>query len=373
MTCVSMGNPHVVMYCRHVAAVPLEWLGPHFERLPIFPNRINVHFVQVHRRAKSTMRTWERGSGITLACGTGACAVCVAGVLTGRTGRQLLAHLPGGDLELDWAADNHVYMTGPAVEVFSGEWERNGRTSSMKLDSPFLNKLGGLLGSAAVRWWMGTLDYKVAYYDRTIDPIFPECRGQKIYIFWHEYILFPLYLRGHCNLAMLLSRHRDAEVLSHAAHHLGFEFVRGSTNRGGVAALRQLLARSRQMHLTITPDGPRGPRRRLAPGCVYLASKLGLPLVVMGYGYDRPWRVAAPGTTLPSRARTRGPGDPQRRNLRPARPGPPRPGAFPPEDRAPPESPDRRGRVLGRLRRAEAGPAKLGRRAVPLRPSKCAP
>jgi lysophospholipid acyltransferase (LPLAT)-like uncharacterized protein len=161
----------------------------------------------------------------------------------------------------------------------------------MKLTSPFLNKLGGLLGSAAVRWWMNTLDYKVAYYDRTIDPVFPECQGQKIYIFWHEYILFPFYLRGHCNMAMLLSRHRDAEILSHAAHHMGFQFVRGSTNRGGVAALRELLARSREMHLTITPDGPRGPRRQLAPGCVYLASKLGLPLVVMGYGYDRPWRV----------------------------------------------------------------------------------
>ena len=161
----------------------------------------------------------------------------------------------------------------------------------MKLESPFLHKLGGLLGSAAVRWWMSTLDYKVVYYDRAVDPIFPECRGQKIYIFWHEYILFPLYLRGHCNLAMLLSRHRDAEVLSHAAYHLGFDFVRGSTNRGGVAALRSLLAKSQDMHLTITPDGPRGPRRRLAPGCIYLASKLRLPLVVMGYGYDRPWRV----------------------------------------------------------------------------------
>jgi lysophospholipid acyltransferase (LPLAT)-like uncharacterized protein len=92
-------------------------------------------------------------------------------------------------------------------------------------------------------------------------------------------------------MAMLLSRHRDAEVLSHAAHHMGFEFVRGSTNRGGVTALRELLAKSRTMHLTITPDGPRGPRRQLAPGCVYLASKLELPLVVMGYGYDRPWRV----------------------------------------------------------------------------------
>jgi len=161
----------------------------------------------------------------------------------------------------------------------------------MKLDSPTINRLGGLLGSAAVRWWMETLDYKAAYYDRRIDPFYPDCSGQKIYIFWHEYILFPLYLRGHCNLAMLLSRHRDAEVLSCAARHLGFDFVRGSTARGGVAALRELLARSQTMHLTITPDGPRGPRRRLAPGCVYLASKLGLPLVVMGYGYDRPWRV----------------------------------------------------------------------------------
>jgi diaminopimelate epimerase len=123
MTCVSMGNPHVVFYCRQVAQVPLELLGPFFERQPIFPNRINVHFVEVQSPREVTMRTWERGSGITLACGTGACAVCVAGVLTGRTDRSLLAHLPGGDLHLQWADDNHVYMTGEAVEVFSGEWD----------------------------------------------------------------------------------------------------------------------------------------------------------------------------------------------------------------------------------------------------------
>jgi len=161
----------------------------------------------------------------------------------------------------------------------------------MKLDLPILNRLGGLLGAKAIGAWMRTLDYKVAYYDYTIDPVFPECRGQKIYIFWHEYILFPLYLRGHCNMAMLLSRHRDAEILSHAAYHLGFDFVRGSTNRGGVTAIRELLAKSRKMHLTITPDGPRGPRRKMAPGAIFLASKLGMPLVVMGYGYDRPRRV----------------------------------------------------------------------------------
>ncbi len=122
MTCVSTGNPHVVFYCRDVQRVPLETIGPKIERHAIFPRRINVHFVQVHSPDEVTMRTWERGSGITLACGTGATAVCVAGVLTGRTARRILAHLPGGDLELQWAENDHVYMTGPAVEVFTGEW-----------------------------------------------------------------------------------------------------------------------------------------------------------------------------------------------------------------------------------------------------------
>jgi diaminopimelate epimerase len=123
MTCVSMGNPHAVMFVDDVKAVPLAEAGPEIENNPIFPQRINAHFVQVHDRSHVTMVTWERGSGITLACGTGASAVCVAGVLTGRTDRTITAHLPGGDLRLEWRqADNRVYMTGPAVEVFSGEW-----------------------------------------------------------------------------------------------------------------------------------------------------------------------------------------------------------------------------------------------------------
>jgi diaminopimelate epimerase len=127
-TCVSMGNPHVVIYPgdEYFTTQPKDLVaehGPLIERTWIFPKRINAHFVKVHSPGEVTMRTWERGSGITLACGTGACAVCVAGVLTGRTGRKLLAHLPGGDLELEWsAADNHVYKTGPATEVFTGEW-----------------------------------------------------------------------------------------------------------------------------------------------------------------------------------------------------------------------------------------------------------
>jgi diaminopimelate epimerase len=122
MTCVSMGNPHVVLFCHDVAAVPLPCVGPEIETHAIFPRRTNVHFVEVHRPGEVTMRTWERGSGITLACGTGASAVCVSGVLSGRHGRKILAHLPGGDLELEWGANNRVYMTGSATEVFSGDW-----------------------------------------------------------------------------------------------------------------------------------------------------------------------------------------------------------------------------------------------------------
>jgi diaminopimelate epimerase len=123
LTCVSMGNPHAVLFCRDVAKVPLETVGPLLEHHEWFPRRINVHFVQIHAPAEVTMRTWERGSGITLACGTGACAVAVAGALTNRTGRKITAHLPGGDLQLYWSeGDNQVYMTGPAVEVFNGEW-----------------------------------------------------------------------------------------------------------------------------------------------------------------------------------------------------------------------------------------------------------
>ncbi len=161
----------------------------------------------------------------------------------------------------------------------------------MKITSPFLHHLSGLVASCAVRNWMSTLEYKCSFYDPAVDPASPQHRGQKIYIFWHEYILFPLYLRGNNNLVMLLSQHRDAEILSRTAHHMGFECVRGSTYRGGAAALRELMARSRGRNLTITPDGPRGPRRQLAQGPIYLASKLGLPIVAMGFGYDKPWRM----------------------------------------------------------------------------------
>jgi diaminopimelate epimerase len=123
MTCVSMGNPHAVFFCDDVKRVELEKIGPVIEKHRIFPNRTNVNFVQVDGRSELTMRTWERGSGVTLACGTGACACCVAAVLTARNDRVCTAHLPGGDLKLNWCKeDNCVYMAGPAAEVFEGVW-----------------------------------------------------------------------------------------------------------------------------------------------------------------------------------------------------------------------------------------------------------
>jgi lysophospholipid acyltransferase (LPLAT)-like uncharacterized protein len=162
---------------------------------------------------------------------------------------------------------------------------------AVNLNHPQINKTIALLTQGAVCSWMSTLDYKAATYDPTIDPASPDCNQRGIYIFWHEYIPLLLYLRGNCDFAMLMSRHRDADILSRLAMHFGFEFVRGSTRRGGDGALRALLRKSRTHHLTITPDGPQGPRRELAAGCIYLASKLGLPLIAMGLGYDRPWRL----------------------------------------------------------------------------------
>jgi diaminopimelate epimerase len=123
VTCVSMGNPHCVTFVDEITDALVLGIGPKVERHCAFPRRTNVEFVRVNRGDDVTVRVWERGSGETLACGTGACAVVVAGVLTGRAQRRIVAHLPGGDLQLEWSeADKHVYMTGPAVEVFSGDW-----------------------------------------------------------------------------------------------------------------------------------------------------------------------------------------------------------------------------------------------------------
>ncbi len=160
----------------------------------------------------------------------------------------------------------------------------------MNKKAPWKVRLAGFAAAKGIQSWMSTLRYRALWHDQTVDPRF-ESEQPKIYVFWHEYILLPLYLRPHCNLAMLLSRHKDADILACVAQHTGFDCVRGSTNKGASAALLELTRRGKHMHLTITPDGPRGPRRQLANGPVYLASRLGLPIVPLGFGLDRPWRM----------------------------------------------------------------------------------
>lgn len=121
ITCASMGNPHCVIFVDDVAGFPVSTYGPLIENHELFPNRTNVEFVQIISRGEVRQRTWERGAGETLACGTGSSAVMAACVLNGLTEKRILNHLSGGDLEMEWAEDGNIYMTGPAVEVFSGE------------------------------------------------------------------------------------------------------------------------------------------------------------------------------------------------------------------------------------------------------------
>jgi diaminopimelate epimerase len=120
VSCVSMGNPHCVLYLDAIDELDLEKIGPRFEHHSFFPKRVNTEFVKVLRPREVRVRVWERGAGETWACGTGACAVGVAGALTGRSEKKITVHLRGGDLLVEWRDDNHVYMTGGAEEVFHG-------------------------------------------------------------------------------------------------------------------------------------------------------------------------------------------------------------------------------------------------------------
>lgn len=122
ITAVSMGNPHCVIFVPDADSVPLRDIGPRIEKHNAFPRKTNVEFVQVLNRDEVIMKVWERGAGETMACGTGACATAVACALNNLTGRKVTVRLKGGDLFIEWAQDNHVYMTGPAAEVFTGDY-----------------------------------------------------------------------------------------------------------------------------------------------------------------------------------------------------------------------------------------------------------
>jgi lysophospholipid acyltransferase (LPLAT)-like uncharacterized protein len=160
----------------------------------------------------------------------------------------------------------------------------------MSLSPTLLGKLLGLAGATVVRVVRPTIDWRVVYHDPTMDTAHPRFQGGFVYAGWHEYMLMPIALRGDRRMVALASAHQDGQLVSRAMRHLGWGVAHGSTTRGGAAALLRLL-RADGRNPNLTPDGPRGPRRRMALGPVFLASRLGLPLACVGYGYDRPWRA----------------------------------------------------------------------------------
>jgi lysophospholipid acyltransferase (LPLAT)-like uncharacterized protein len=161
----------------------------------------------------------------------------------------------------------------------------------MKLRHPWLIKLAGFLIALLVRGWIGTLTYRYRWLGKNVDPRQPNFDGRYIYIFWHENLLLPLYHYGRSDIWVLISQHADGQLITDVCRHLRFRTVEGSTTRGGVQAVRRMLRLSARGHLAITPDGPRGPRRQVQPGLIYLASRTGLPIIPIGIGYDRPWRM----------------------------------------------------------------------------------
>lgn len=154
-----------------------------------------------------------------------------------------------------------------------------------------VRRWGGYGLAFGLRRLLGTLDLRITHYDRSVDPSLPDFGGRGVYIFWHEYITLPIALWGNYDVAMLVSQHRDADWLTNAAEAFRFKVVRGSSTRGGSQAIRELKRLSETHCLTITPDGPLGPRRRMAMGPIYLASRLGIPIVPIGFGYASPWRL----------------------------------------------------------------------------------
>lgn len=161
----------------------------------------------------------------------------------------------------------------------------------MKIRHPLLIKAMGFAIGWLVRLWIGTLRYRYRPMGPNLDPNQPRFQGRYLYAFWHENILVPAYHYARRDIHVLISEHADGQMIAEACRHLGFRVVRGSATRGGARAVRQMVRRGRSAHLAITPDGPRGPRRQVQPGVVYLAALTGLPIVPFGIAFERAWRM----------------------------------------------------------------------------------
>jgi lysophospholipid acyltransferase (LPLAT)-like uncharacterized protein len=161
----------------------------------------------------------------------------------------------------------------------------------MKIRHPLVLKWIGFVGALLIRLYVGTLAYRYRPVGPNMNPLQKGFQGRYVYAFWHENILLPCYHYARRDIRVLISEHADGEMIARAAEHIGFGTVRGSATRGGTRALLKMIRASRNCHIAVVPDGPRGPRRHVELGLVYLAARTGLPLVLMGIGYDRPWRL----------------------------------------------------------------------------------
>jgi lysophospholipid acyltransferase (LPLAT)-like uncharacterized protein len=161
----------------------------------------------------------------------------------------------------------------------------------MKIRRPGIIKAAGFGISWLVRWWVGTVRYHYRPLGPDLDPTRPGFEGRYLYAFWHENILIPAYHYGRSDIRVLISQHADGQLIAETCRHLRFGTVAGSATRGGVEAVRRMLRLGKTGHLAITPDGPRGPRRRVKPGVVYLAAGTGLPVVPFGIAFRGVWRM----------------------------------------------------------------------------------
>lgn len=162
----------------------------------------------------------------------------------------------------------------------------------MKFNGPVITNLLSWPISLTIRAWVKSLRSIAWYQDETVDPAHFD-RQPSIYIYWHENLLLPLFMRAGPHFTVLLSQHRDADILQRIASRFGAKCVRGSSYRGGTKALLELREALRNSHLTMTPDGPRGPRRKLAPGAIYIASMMNMPIVCLGVAHRKPWRLGS--------------------------------------------------------------------------------
>jgi lysophospholipid acyltransferase (LPLAT)-like uncharacterized protein len=163
----------------------------------------------------------------------------------------------------------------------------------MKIRHPWLISFIGFIGAWLVRLWISTVRYRYQNLGPDLRPSRLGPGERYIYAFWHEYMLLLAYHYGRPDILVLISQHADGELIAEVCRHLRFSLVRGSTTRGGVEAVRRMLHAGQTAHLAITPDGPRGPRRQVQPGLIYVSARTGLPIVPIGMAFERAWRMSS--------------------------------------------------------------------------------